>query len=117
MIEVYVYTNAQDHIIAYEITGHAHYADPGQDIVCAGVSAVSIGTVNALEELLDIHCEAEMNEDGYLSAILPAVTDPERFDQAQLLLRSMVVTLKGIEASYDAYVRIQFESEGGKTPC
>lgn len=26
--------------ISYEITGHAHYAEPGKDIVCAGVSTL-----------------------------------------------------------------------------
>ena len=29
--------------------GHAGYAEPGQDIVCAAVSALVINTINAIE--------------------------------------------------------------------
>ena len=33
------------------IKGHANCGDYGKDLVCAGVSAVSVGALNALEEV------------------------------------------------------------------
>jgi uncharacterized protein len=36
---------------ASELTGHADAGKTGQDIVCAAVSAVSIGAVNGIEGL------------------------------------------------------------------
>ncbi|MCH4169397.1 MAG: ribosomal-processing cysteine protease Prp [Streptococcaceae bacterium] len=35
-------------IVAYKVTGHARYADVGQDIVCAGVSSLYITITNQL---------------------------------------------------------------------
>lgn len=34
--------------IEYEVTGHAYFADPGEDIVCAGVSTLFITITNQL---------------------------------------------------------------------
>ena len=33
----------------FQTEGHAEYADPGQDIVCAAVSVLIINTMNAIE--------------------------------------------------------------------
>ena len=40
--------SAEGTIVGFEIKGHANYAKRGEDIVCAGVSAVSVGTVNEI---------------------------------------------------------------------
>ena len=45
--------------------GHAGYAEEGQDIVCAAVSALIITTVNSLEEFTEEQIEAEADE-GYV---------------------------------------------------
>lgn len=34
-----------------EVKGHAMYADKGKDIVCAGISAITLGFVNYFENL------------------------------------------------------------------
>ena len=34
--------------IEYEVTGHAYFAEPGKDIVCAGVSTLYIAITNQL---------------------------------------------------------------------
>lgn len=117
MIRVAVYTEASGEITAFEVDGHAHYADPGQDIVCAGVSAVTIGTTNALEKLLEIDPDVEAAENGYLYVRLPQIDDRNVKDKAQLLLRSMLITLESIEQSYGSYVKVHYLFEGGKSTC
>ena len=42
--------------------GHAGYAEEGQDIVCAAVSALIITTVNSLEKFTEEQIEAEADE-------------------------------------------------------
>ena len=46
MIEVTLFENNKG-ITAFEISGHADSGPYGYDLVCAGVSAVSFGSVNA----------------------------------------------------------------------
>ncbi|QYR23390.1 ribosomal-processing cysteine protease Prp [Paenibacillus sp. sptzw28] len=98
-------------IVSFAIEGHAKYAKPGKDIVCAGVSAVSVGTVNAIEELAGIELPASMNN-GWLHSEIPEHSDPSANERVQLLLESMIVMLNAIAASYGNYVQIrqQFRS-------
>lgn len=97
----------QDHgIIGFEVEGHAGYAKSGEDIVCAGVSAVTVGTVNSIEELTGIVMDSKM-KNGFLSASLPSVIPPEALERAELLLASLVVMLRTIEDSYGKYIQIQ----------
>ena len=49
--------------------GHAGYAEEGQDIVCAAVSALIITTVNSLEKFTEEQIEAEADEDMYPSIL------------------------------------------------
>lgn len=92
-------------IVAFRVFGHAGYAEEGHDIVCAGVSAVSVGTVNAVESLLSVPMETSM-EKGDLSASLPELPDEGTDEKVQLILESMVVMLRTIEASYGEYVKV-----------
>ncbi|GJM75658.1 hypothetical protein HMSSN036_78740 [Paenibacillus macerans] len=97
----------QDNGIAgFEVEGHAGYAKAGEDIVCAGVSAVTVGTVNSIEELTAVVMDSRM-KNGFLSASLPFEVRPEAEEQVQLLLASLVVMLKSIEESYGKYIQIQ----------
>ncbi|GGF88498.1 ribosomal-processing cysteine protease Prp [Paenibacillus aceti] len=106
MIIVSVLRQVDDSIVGFKVSGHANYADHGKDIVCAGVSAITVGTVNSIEELAGVAMECQMKS-GFLNAKLPADVKTEASDQVQLLLSSMVVMLKSIEDSYGTYIQIQ----------
>ena len=41
---------AGDQIIGLHFSGHAYSNDPGKDLVCAAISSIAIGVLNALEE-------------------------------------------------------------------
>ena len=49
--------------------GHAGYAEAGQDIVCAAVSALIITTVNSLEKFTDDKFDVQ-EKDGFISEII-----------------------------------------------
>lgn len=105
MITVHISRREDGTIQSFEVKGHAGYADPGQDIVCAGVSSVTVGTVNSIEALTGTVMEARM-KNGFLSAELPSGEEPACSDQVQLLLESMVLMLQGIADSYREYIQI-----------
>lgn len=104
MIKIDIRRNERQRILSFAVSGHAGYDDPGKDIVCAGVSAVTVGAVNAIERLTGIVPQARMKS-GFLSAALP----PEGVDSepAQLLLEGMVVALEDMAEEYGKYVRIK----------
>lgn len=93
-------------IHGFSSRGHAGYADPGEDIVCAAVSAITVGTVNSIETLTGVEMKAKM-KDGFLSARLPDLPEDSPLDKIQLLLESMQVMLVSIEESYGEYIKIK----------
>jgi|HigsolmetaAR203D_1030402.scaffolds.fasta_scaffold01114_12 uncharacterized protein YsxB (DUF464 family) len=108
MIRVTVVRERQSGRIAgFTLVGHAQYAEPGKDIVCAGVSAVAFGTVNSVEALLGVTLDCTTDErEGRLEAQVPKLADAAREERLQLLLESMVVMLNDIGRSYGKYMKI-----------
>lgn len=108
MIQVTIERDRTDRrIVKYVYLGHAHYDDPGKDIVCAGVSSIAFGIVNSIEALLGIELKCRLDEsEGRFEAKVPHVTDVDLDDRLQLLLESMVVMIDTIERSYGKYVKL-----------
>lgn len=106
MITITIERGGNGRIRKFSVSGHARYDDPGKDIVCAGVSAVTVGAVNAVEQLTGVVPKAGMRG-GWLDAVIPESGVAERDKQVQWLLEGMVVSLETIMTAYAKYVQIQ----------
>ena len=91
-----------------ECSGHAGYAEEGQDIVCSAVSILAENTVNAIEaftgdtvEKLDVDAR-----NGIIDFRLRDVSD-----ESELLLNTLVLGLNGISGSYASFVKVQVEED------
>jgi uncharacterized protein YsxB (DUF464 family) len=94
-------------ITSFIITGHAESGPYGHDLVCAAVSAVSFGTVNAIEALCKIEPDVELRDDGgYLRVSSPNAIDEDVQKNIRILLEGMVVSLQTIENDYGKYIQI-----------
>lgn len=87
-----------------EVSGHSNYDEHGKDIVCAGVSAVVVGGLNALtnENKKKVSCKMS---DGYVNVDVLDLND----DKLQLIMDVIVIQLRSIEESYKKYVKIYEE--------
>jgi uncharacterized protein YsxB (DUF464 family) len=113
MIRVSVQRSEEQLIRKVVVEGHAEFSKHGKDIVCAGVSAVTVGTVNAVESLLQVKLNCTMR-DGLLKLDIPVMEQSRLNDQLQLLLESMIIMLMSIKQSYGKYITIQeIPYEGG----
>lgn len=95
------YTEQKGKFKELEISGHADSSPiEGHDLVCAAVSSISIGALNALEQVdvFDIKIE-----DGYIS--LKTSKNISRHDA--IVIETMLIQLATIEDSYGEYIRIQ----------
>ncbi|GGJ84073.1 hypothetical protein GCM10007063_03210 [Lentibacillus kapialis] len=92
----------------FELSGHAASGPYGYDLVCAGVSAVSFGSVNAVMTLSGADLEIEQGEEGgYLRVIVPPGISGGTMEKIQLLFEGMLVSLKTIEQEYSEFITIQ----------
>lgn len=76
--------------------GHAGYAEAGQDIVCAAVSALIINTVNSLEKFTDDNFDVH-EKDGFVSIHFRNNLS----ERAMLLMDSLLLGLTEIAGSYN----------------
>ena len=83
------------------VSGHSNYDEHGKDIVCAGVSAVVTGGLNALIIENKKKISYRVN-DGYVNVDVLDIDD----DNLQKIMDVIVVQLKTIEESYKKYVKI-----------
>ncbi|HZK85140.1 MAG TPA: ribosomal-processing cysteine protease Prp [Desulfosporosinus sp.] len=93
-----IWADDQGLIRAFELSGHAGYADSGQDIVCAGVSALSIAACNGLEHFLSVAPKVQ-EADGYLTCQLIGIPEQE-MEKAQWILQTMVLGIEQIHSTY-----------------
>ena len=104
MITAVFYKDPEGNFKSFTISGHAEFADEGQDIVCAAVTALSFNTVNAIEKLTGAPLKYDADVDGHLVCTLQEAGHQD----AQLLIQALVLGLKQIRDSYGKeYLRIQ----------
>jgi uncharacterized protein YsxB (DUF464 family) len=106
MINITIVRSSDKLIESVTVSGHAEYDEPGKDIVCAGVSAVTFGVANAVEELCGIALQVEQGESGFLRFVTPSVDESTK-EKIQFLMESMLVSLRTIEVSYSEFIKIK----------
>lgn len=108
MIKVLVQRLSNENISFFSVSGHANYAGKGQDIVCAGVSAVVFGSVNSIMALTKypVKVEQAAKDGGFFSCEIPK-SEGDAYEKAQLLLEGMLVSLQTIERDYGSYIRVK----------
>lgn len=83
-----------------EVIGHAGYAPPGQDIVCAGMSMLTQTLASSLDNLTDD------NADYTLAPGVFILKTMDLSAKAKLLVDSFFIGICGIVDAYPDYVRI-----------
>lgn len=111
MIQVTINRTKSGRIRSFVLSGHAFFAKRGKDIVCAGVSAVSFGTVNSIIALTGVKPAIKQDKEAFLRCDIPEQLDKETQEKVQLLLGGMVVSLQTIEKDYGKHIKITFKEQ------
>lgn len=100
MIKILV-KKSESFIQSISIKGHSNYDDSGKDIVCAGVSAVSIGGLNAIYEITGQKPNCTI-EDGNIQAIF------SNDSVVQIIAQTIITQLQSIEEQYKEFIKIKY---------
>ena len=85
------------------ISGHAMFADPGQDIVCAAASSIVITTVNGILIIDDKALSYKKANDELVIDILKDSSDVKK------LINNMISLLKELSMQYKDNIQIYEE--------
>ncbi|NLK12799.1 MAG: ribosomal-processing cysteine protease Prp [Candidatus Phytoplasma sp.] len=98
----YQFTKENNHIQEIKVTGHANYAEHGEDIVCAAVSTAIIVTANAIE-VLNLKDKVQLDlDEGYFKLEVNQVDEI-----VEGLLTNLEYTLNDLEITYSQYIKNQ----------
>ena len=107
MINVTI-VKSNNKILTIEATGHSGYAESGKDIVCAAVSTLTQALINGLIEVVKISPNYVVDENvPHLSVTLPNDLTDEKSKQAQVLMSSTYLAIKGVADSYPKFIKIK----------
>ncbi len=95
----------EDRITGFTISGHSGYAEAGQDIVCAAITAI----VTMAEATINDVCGAKAKvrvkeEDARITLTLPTSCDEE--ESVQAVLAGMLLTLCSMRDEYPDYIEV-----------
>ena len=93
--------NEAESITGFEFKGHAGFAESGQDIVCAACSLVSIGLLNAIDEMCSEQCEL-LKEDNRIY-----IEVKESNERLQTILNAGIIQYRTLAEEFGKYIRIR----------
>lgn len=104
MIEVLILRTREHQFSQITIAGHANSGPYGEDLVCAAVSAIGVGTLNALEKSSNLHV---INQEGLIKMTVLHPLNPEE----RIILETMLIQLNTVHESYSKFIKITERKE------
>ncbi len=95
----------EDRITGFSVYGHSGYAEAGQDIVCAAISAVVTMAEATINDVCGAKAKVRVKDaDARITLTLPASCDEE--DTVQAVLAGMMLTLCNMRDDYPDYIEV-----------
>ena len=94
-----------DRITGFSISGHSGYAENGQDIVCAAISAVVTMAEATINDVCGAKAKVRVKDDqARVTLTLPASCDEE--ETVQAVLSGLLLTLINLREDYEDYIEV-----------
>ena len=92
-------------ITGFSVSGHSGYAEAGQDIVCAAISAIVTMAETTINDVCGAKAKVRVKEeDARVTLTLPAVCDEE--ESVQAVLAGMLLALCNMRDDYPDYIEV-----------
>lgn len=109
MIIVKIFRSSSGNILGYDVSGHSGAAAEGEDIICAGVSALTQTTCLGLSMYVSENVcinQKKNKKSSILSCTLPDGLSSDLNEKADLLVATMLLGLQEIAGIYPDNLRI-----------
>ena len=92
-------------ITGFTVSGHSGYAESGQDIICAAISAVVAMAEATINDVCGAKAKVRVKEeDARITLTLPAACDEE--ESVQAVLAGMLLYLCNLRDEYPDYIEV-----------
>lgn len=112
MTRVTIRRDAEGYISGFRVEGHAGFAPKGEDLVCAGISAITFTAMAGLNEVAGIDQEAVSDpKTAQIIYKLPDGITQSQFSVAQIILETMRLGFVEMAVEYPEFIEVF--NEGG----
>lgn len=95
------FLGTQKKLSGFSLSGHAGYADYGQDIVCASVSSAVQMTVNGVTEVLKVNARVRVEEN-----LIEMKLSEQDVQKAQPFLQALLLHLNLLSEDYEGTIQV-----------
>ena len=93
--------------VGFQLAGHADQGAYGEDIVCAGISAITETALLGITDVLKLDA-AWAREDGHVSCELNRDTAPEDLEKAAVVFDTMIAGLTSLQQAYPKSLKFSY---------
>jgi uncharacterized protein YsxB (DUF464 family) len=93
--------------VGFELTGHADQGAYGEDIVCAGISAITETALLGITDVLKLDA-AWTREDGHLVCELSRDMAEEDLEKAAVVFNTMIAGLTSLQQAYPKSLKFSY---------
>ena len=94
-----------DRITGFSVSGHSGYAEAGQDIVCAAISAIVTMAEATINDVCGAKAKVRVKEaDARITLTLPSSCDEE--ESVQAVLAGMLIYLCSLRDEYPDHIEV-----------
>ena len=93
--------------VGFELTGHADQGAYGEDIACAGISAIAQTALLGITDVLKLDA-AWSQQEGHLRCELNRETAPEDREKAAVVFDTMVAGLSSLKEAYPKSLKFSY---------
>ena len=93
--------------VGFELNGHANEGAYGEDIVCAGISAITETALLGITDVLKFDV-VPTHEEGHMYCILPKDTSLEDMEKAAIVFNTMIAGLTSLQQGYPKSLKFSY---------
>ncbi len=94
--------------VGFVVEGHAEYAEPGSDIVCASVSILSYTALNSMNAVAGISLE-NIVYDVYEETGFLKIKTIENNEKTDVIYRNFLIGIELLLEDFSNYITLKFE--------
>ena len=107
MTKIVFYKQGED-FVRIESQGHTGYANHGEDVVCAAISALLQGAALGVLKVAGVKAQYRIDEEkGSLMLQIPQGVSSDARHDCNVILKTLLVSVKDLEKGYSEYIEVE----------
>ena len=103
-----VFQKQGEDFVRIECKGHTGFAEHGEDVVCAALSALVQGAALGVLRVAKVKAEYRVNEEkGNLLLVIPTGIDSDAKHDCNVILNTLLESVKDLAKGYSEYIEVE----------